>query len=454
MTLNFSVSIFGVLGNGFTLYPDDYAKGIYQQFYARSTAPTQIIIHRDDNLMYYGYVRELGEAGQYIGICILLNNVLLTQIDALFSIFEKIISAFTMRGKLLRFTDDGTLTSDVISLADYREEVSEVIAGISLDVENLSNSAQDLPPVNYSIPNGETKSFTINSTSIEEVVQASANYGFTYVYKDHDYDTQDMTSCAGVIRNLKEENTEQKEKITQLEKECKKYKQKEIGNYVGCFMILLFICVIGVIALRDRRDGLKESLDVEKTKNTELSNEIGRLNDSNTELSNEIDRLSYSNTKLNNKIDRLNDINTELSNKIESLNDKLSSYTQVMPIRITKVEMANVDYNYNIETDFGKTIYSSRSMYLAPRITYTAYHSGEITLYIRLYQPDGTMRFYKNFSPKGYTGTSSFNFNEGDYTKNLGGWGSKSMGYWESGQYRIEFWYGKICLASHSFKIY
>lgn len=446
MKLNFSVSIFGVLGDGFTLYPDDYAKGIYQQFYARSTAPTQIIIHRDDNLMYYGYVRELGEAGQYIGICILLNNVLLTQIDALFSIFEKIISAFTMRGKLLRFTDDGTLTSDVISLADYREEVSEVIAGISLDVENLSNSAQDLPPVNYSIPNGETKSFTINSTSIEEVVQASANYGFTYVYKDHDYDTQDMTSCAGVIRNLKEENTEQKEKITQLEKECKKYKQKEIGNYVGCFMILLFICVIGVIALRDRRDGLKESLEVEKTKNTELSNEI--------------DRLNYSNTKLSNKIDRLNDSNTELSNEIANLNGdidrltkNLSSYTQVMPIRITKVEMANKYYNGDIETDYGKTIYSSRSMYLAPRITYTAYHSGDITLYIRLYKPDGTISEGKG-SPKGYSFSRSFNYYEGDFMVSLLGWGGESMGHWKSGQYRIEFWYGKICLASHNFKIY
>ena len=67
--MNSSVYIFGNLRNGYVQYPDDYAQEVLGSFAIKSKSKTQVIVHRDKNLMYYGYVRRLDVTGQYIGFC-------------------------------------------------------------------------------------------------------------------------------------------------------------------------------------------------------------------------------------------------------------------------------------------------------------------------------------------------------------------------------------------------
>ena len=57
--VNSSIYIFGSFDNGYTQYPDNYAKEIYQNFFAQARSKSQIVIHRDKELMYYGYIRQL-----------------------------------------------------------------------------------------------------------------------------------------------------------------------------------------------------------------------------------------------------------------------------------------------------------------------------------------------------------------------------------------------------------
>lgn len=53
--MNSSVYIFGNLRNGYVQYPDDYAQEVLGSFAIKSKSKTQVIVHRDKNLMYYGY---------------------------------------------------------------------------------------------------------------------------------------------------------------------------------------------------------------------------------------------------------------------------------------------------------------------------------------------------------------------------------------------------------------
>ena len=100
--MNSSAYVFGNLGEGYTQYPEDYAHEIYEEFQAKADAPSQVIIHRDKSIMYYGYVRKLDKEGQYIGLCVLLNGVMLSKMANLFAVFEKVVSELVSQGELIK----------------------------------------------------------------------------------------------------------------------------------------------------------------------------------------------------------------------------------------------------------------------------------------------------------------------------------------------------------------
>ena len=53
--MNYSIYIFGKLSSGYTQYPEDSSSIVLKNIYSHCKAPTQIVIHRDENLMYYCY---------------------------------------------------------------------------------------------------------------------------------------------------------------------------------------------------------------------------------------------------------------------------------------------------------------------------------------------------------------------------------------------------------------
>lgn len=124
-----------------------------------------------------------------------------------------------------------------------------------------------------------------------------------------------------------------------------------------------------------------------------------------------------------------------------------------MPIIITDIQVANTNNDGGIETDYGNTIYSNRTMYLKPKITYTGINTGKnIDLQVRLYTPSGMST--GSSSPYGYTYSCSMYAYSGENTEKLTGWGNASPGNWKSGTYRFEIWHNDVCLRAKSFTIY
>ncbi|MEZ3591332.1 MAG: hypothetical protein K1V84_09885 [Muribaculaceae bacterium] len=149
---------------------------------------------------------------------------------------------------------------------------------------------------------------------------------------------------------------------------------------------------------------------------------------------------------------------SSLESAKESAEEALSMLKQKVgdsyPIIISDIEIANSYKGGSIETDFGNTIYSSNTMYLKPRITYYGISSGTKTLKVKWFKPDGSISTGTS-SPYGFSQSDShYIYSGADNTITMSGWGNENKGHWRAGTYRIEIWYGNICLKSKTFTIY
>ena len=165
--MNSSVYIFGNLSSGYTQFPDEESSSsIFQQFNTLAKATTQITIHRDGNLMYYAYIRKL-EQGKYIGLCVLLNGIVLTQFDRLFSLFENVISNLVAKGYLIRYNEKGNLVANTSHLYMNREEIDLITESLKGGFENMQSATIKLPPINYAVSSESVMGFAVEDDEKE-----------------------------------------------------------------------------------------------------------------------------------------------------------------------------------------------------------------------------------------------------------------------------------------------
>lgn len=257
--MNITVYLFGEFNQGYTQYPDDYTKSIFHNFYANAKSTTQIAVHREGCLMYYGYIRKL-EQECYIGFCVVLNELMLIKLDELFLLNENIISNLITKGQLIHFNEQGEIVSYVDRLYMNREEIDIIIESFYAGFRRLENSIQPLPTVKYGILNSSVKNFLVED-NIEEIVESSHTYGYTYIYKSESYNTKQLSSYKNVLAQLNRERTALDEKYNELTKEHKKIlKQKKQYRFVIILFIILLGFGIGLFFLNDNLNNTKNAL--------------------------------------------------------------------------------------------------------------------------------------------------------------------------------------------------
>ena len=288
--MNASVYLFGEFNSGYSQYPDDYASSIFQKFSANAKSTTQIAIHRDGNLVYYGYIRKL-QQGRYIGLCVVLNGLILKRIDGLFSLFENTISNLVTNGKLIHFNEQGDLVTCVEKLYLNREEIDLLTESLRAGFKRFEAYSATLPAVSYGISKDSCKDFVVDDEQ-EDIIKSSYTNGYTYVYKSKGFNTAQLNSYKGVLSRSYKEKQELAAKLDALEKEhAKTLKQKKQFKYVIIMFVILLGCAIGLLALNDNlnltRDALSSANDTISMQNDSLyvkSVEISNLHDANHEL--------------------------------------------------------------------------------------------------------------------------------------------------------------------------
>lgn len=119
--MNHSVYLFGNLEVGYTQYPDDFTKDIFQTAVREISDEQKITIHRDGSLIYYIYVRPLKTdkepRRQYLGIAISFNGVYYENIKDIFGVFEEALTSIVITGKIVEFTEKGDIVHAQIGYA-------------------------------------------------------------------------------------------------------------------------------------------------------------------------------------------------------------------------------------------------------------------------------------------------------------------------------------------------
>lgn len=265
--MNASIYVFGKFNNGYSQYPDDYTSSIFETFHKHAKSVTQLSIHREGNLVYYGYIRKLEEKN-YIGFCIVLNGLLVTQISQLFSLYEYSITNLVNKGYLIHFNNQGDIITNVEKLYLNQEEIAQLQNSFRFNLQKLDYT--ELPPINYSKSKDSIKDFHV-SDNIEDIIRSTHTNAYTFIYKTKGYNTTQLNSYQSVITRLNNDKKDLLDKYEKLQKEyAKTLRQKKQMKLV---IFLVFALLIGSIiffnTLEAKNKDIQSKQETIEQKNTE-----------------------------------------------------------------------------------------------------------------------------------------------------------------------------------------
>ena len=442
------VFLFSKIYGAYQQYTADHYSATYlKQVFDNCSASDQIVIHRNGNLIYYAYAHKSSKS-ELCGICVVCGEICLN-LQWLYEYFQSVLEASASKGVLFRYDEHGQIRRNVDKFSSEAAEVDNLFREIRENLNNRQSYWEDLPPEDFSIPLESKISFAFNEDSKDNITDAIRHYHNVVVTMDNTY----PSSFASTVIRLNSENNQLQKDKDGLENKIRFLsKQKKQYRWVAILSIAVIASLVGLYFLNDNLSGIISNKDnvISKLESTVAykKSQIELLHDT---LSNKINEIKQKDAQIKNLNSNLDSVKDSLQ-KSES---KLSELKGKFPINITDIEIGNTYSDGTIETDYGSSIYSSQSMYLKPKITYTGINPGRsIDLKIKWYMPDGSLSTGDS-SPSGYSQQRSLYVNAGSNNiETLKGWGNSTKGNWEKGTYRIEIWYDNVCLKSQTFRIY
>lgn len=246
--MNISVYLFGDFNAGYTQYPNDYSQTIFKSFANNAQATTQIAIHRDGDLMYYGYIRKL-ESEEYVGLCVVINGKYITQLDGLFAVFERAIETMTRNGYLIHYSDKGEICSKVGQLYENREEIDLITSNLQAAFEGLERTSQKLPAVSYGTAKNSIKSYSIQDVE-QEIVKSSYTNGYTFIYKSKGYNTAQMNSYRGIITRKDKEIENLRSECSNLKSQVSSLKNKQRNTKWVSILSVIAVILFGIVYVK------------------------------------------------------------------------------------------------------------------------------------------------------------------------------------------------------------
>lgn len=437
-----TVYYFGKEQEAYYQYPTDYTEDYFRKELTKSQNKAQIAIHRDGNLLFYSYIRQLDNKEAKIGICLVTDYIILDY-KKLFETFETFFAILSESGTIIKYDDNGRVILNSHPFSDekvYLEELSNEIEAFAAEIPN--SKRRNLPQQDFSISKDDCKELSLEDGDIE-IALALEHYSNVYLSTTR-LEIERVTSWGAQIR-------EKTERIHELEAENEKVKkQKKQYRLVSLMALILMGCVVGLIAFNNNIKDLRSELEDKKSTIRELRSEI-------SEKTNTISELNTTVSKKNSEISVLKKNISGLQTQIEQLEEDKEALkktvSELPPLLISELKMGIVNRDGDTIVDYGSTINSSNTMYLSPKIYYYGTRTGSITLKTKIFTPSGALSYNSSISPEGFTNKTEMYVAEGSHSIVMTGWGSNNKGHWSAGNYRIEIWYSTTCLYSKSFKI-
>lgn len=295
--MNSSAYIFGKLSSGYTQYPDDSAFAIFNNICSHITAQAQLIVHRENDSMYYTYIRKIGQA-KFIALAIVFYGCYTSRIKEIFSIFEEEIEKILERGIFIHFTEQGEISSNMESIINEEEEARAICERLQNKADAIRN-VRKLPPVDFSVAITSQKIFKYTDPE-SEIASASCRIAYTIVLKDQDFDTIRTTNYKNVLKNLSANRDALAQENAELKETNRKIlRKKNQFEKVIILTIAVVFCLIGLYILfsnlTDTNEKLENAENINKQNTITIEQQnlnISQLNDTVYNLHNSIRSLA------------------------------------------------------------------------------------------------------------------------------------------------------------------
>ncbi len=234
--MNATISIFVSDERFFSSYPNDYSKDIFKGFIDNSKNLAQIHVHRNGQLMYYGYTQKINKKSPFtLGVCILLNGSMFLEFGKLFSLFENVVSDMLVRLELVTLKSDGDFELNHKQLFEKKSEIDRLCLVVSSELESLKIGTSNLPSQNLSINNQKITTYPYNAQDENSLVRESFKGENMIVVK-----RSSESSSVSAIKNIISELNGKINKLTDSYNQLKKEKARlVIAAFVPWILILI-----------------------------------------------------------------------------------------------------------------------------------------------------------------------------------------------------------------------
>ena len=204
--MNSTFYIFGKFNGSYAQFPVDYTQDIFQQLPNRSSfSNTQLVIHRDNNLMYYCYMRKL-EQDNFIGFCLLLNDAMIEEIPALFDHFDQAVTQLALKGEIIKINDQGDVVSNTDSLLTNQQAIKQTASSLFAQLSSLVAAKKTLPTQTFACDRDETKTFMLTANNISWILESSLRNAYTIITKEDN--SSNLDTYQQTIKRLQKEKEE------------------------------------------------------------------------------------------------------------------------------------------------------------------------------------------------------------------------------------------------------
>jgi hypothetical protein len=124
-----------------------------------------------------------------------------------------------------------------------------------------------------------------------------------------------------------------------------------------------------------------------------------------------------------------------------SLNSRYDTLLNHWTISVNSIGVANSNANGEWINDPGEELTASEIRFLSPVIIYDSSVSQEVTLYVKIIDPNGQL-MRGTSSPSGYSFSTTQNITAGrELSLGLSGWGNENQSNYYPGSWTVEVWY-------------
>jgi len=205
---------------------------------------------------------------------------------------------------------------------------------------------------------------------------------------------------------------------------------------------------------QDNGNTLQQKYDTLQSNYHELKSNYNELQSNCSKLPNNYSELQSTCNTLQRHYNELQNNYSTLQTTYNTLQNDMNNIQNHWKILITSLKVGNHAPNGTWIVNPGFRLQSSQMRYLTPQITVDSYINGEVTFYVKIIKPDGTLSTGSS-SPRGFSYLNTEHIDRSNnQTLTLSSWGNDDRSTYKSGIYTIQIWYENRCLISEKITIY